>query len=80
MFSKADKYMNEGCIQFASTCGKNPYIGDLYLHFFILLYIPYNTRAVILVKILIAAVSGIPLTELFLRERIRSENPYENHL
>ena len=48
--------------------------------FLILLYIPYNTRAVILVKILIAAVSGIPLTELFLRERIRSENPYENHL
>ena len=31
MFSKADNYMNEGCFQSASACGKYPYIGDLYL-------------------------------------------------
>ena len=34
-----------------------------------------------MVKILLAATfSGIPLTESFLRERIHSENLYENHL
>ena len=31
MFSKADNYMNEGCFQSASSCGKYLYIGDLYL-------------------------------------------------
>ena len=31
MFSKADIYTNEGCFQSASSCGKYPYIGDLYL-------------------------------------------------
>ena len=31
MFSKADNYMNEECFQSASSCGKYPYIGDLYL-------------------------------------------------
>ena len=30
MFSKADNYMNEVCFQSASSCGKYPYIGDLY--------------------------------------------------
>ena len=34
-----------------------------------------------MVKILLnATFSGIPLTESFLRERIHSENSYENHL
>ena len=34
-----------------------------------------------MVKILLdAKFSGIPLTESFLRERIHSENLYENHL
>ena len=77
MFSKADNYMNEGCFQSVSSCGKYLYIGDLYLQkCLILLY-----EAVILVKILIdATFSGIPLTESFLRERIYSENSYENHL
>ena len=37
--------------------------------------------AAILVKFLLdATFSGIPLTESFLRERIHSENLYENHL
>ena len=31
MFSKADNYMDKGCFQSASLCGKYPYIGDLYL-------------------------------------------------
>ena len=38
MFSKADNYMKEGCFRSASSCGKYPYIGDLYLHFYIALY------------------------------------------
>ena len=82
MFSKADNYMNEGCFQPASSCGKYPYIGDLYLQkFLILLYILLNTDAAILVKILLdATFSGIPLTESFLPERIHSEFFYENHL
>ena len=48
----------------------------------ILLYILmfYDTEVVILVKILLdATFSGYPLTESFLRERIHSENLYENH-
>ena len=53
MFAKADNYMNEGCFQSASLCGKYPYIGDLYLQrFLVLLYILWNTEAAILVKIL----------------------------
>ena len=27
--------MNEGCFQSASSCGKYPYIGGLYLHIFL---------------------------------------------
>ena len=82
MFSKADYYMNEGCFQSVSLCGKYPYIGDLYLQFFfMLLYILWNTEAAILVKILLdATFSGIPLTESFLRERIHSKNLSKNHL
>ena len=74
--------MNEGCFQSASLCGKYPYIGDLYLQNFLkLLNILWKTEAVISVKILLdATLSGIPLTESFLRERIHSENLYENHL
>ena len=56
MFSKADNYMNDGCFQSASSRGKHPYIGELYLQqFLILLYILWNTEAVILVKILLDA-------------------------
>ena len=53
------------CFQSASSCGKYPYIGDLYLQFFlILLYILWNTEAAILVKMLLdATFSGIPVTE-----------------
>ena len=82
MFSKADNYMNEGCFQSVSLCGKYPYISDLYLQIFlVLLYILWNTEAAILVKILHEATfSGIQLTASFLRERIHSENLYENHL
>ena len=81
MFSKADNYMNEGCFQSASECGKYPYIGDLYLHFFILLHILWKIEASIFVQILLdATFSGIPLTESFLRERIHGENLCENHL
>ena len=82
MFSKADYYMIQGYFQSVSSCGKYPYIGDLYMQIFlILLHILLNTEAAILVKILLdATFSGIPLTELFLRERIHSENLYENHL
>ena len=67
--------MNEGCFQPASSCGKYPYIGDLYLqNFLIMLYILCYTEVAILVKILLDAIfSGIPLTESFLRERIHSE-------
>ena len=81
MFSKADNYINEGCFQSASSRGKYPYIGELYLqNFSILLYILYNIEAVTLVKILLdATFSGYPLTESFLRERMLSENLYENH-
>ena len=73
--------MNEGCFQSASSRGKYPYIGELYLQkFSILLYILLNTEAVILVKILFdATFSGYPVTESFLRERMHSENLYENH-
>ena len=76
MFSKADNYMNDGCFLFASSCGKYPYIDDLYLKIFlILLYILLNTEATILVKILLDAIfSGIPMAESFLRERIHCEN------
>ena len=42
MFSKADNYMTEGCFQSVSSCGKNPYIGDLYLHFFLYCFIFYE--------------------------------------
>ena len=81
MFSKADNYMNEGCFQSASSRGKYLYIGELYLqNFSILLYILWNTEAVILVKILLdATFSGYQLTESFLRERMHIENLYENH-
>ena len=73
--------MNEGCFRSASLCGKYPYISDLYLHFLILLYILRNTEAAILVKILHEATfSCIQLTVSILRERIHSENLYENHL
>ena len=74
--------MNEGCFQSDSSCGKYPYIGDLYLQKkMVLLHNLRNTEAVILVKILLnATFSGIPLTESFLHERIHSENSYENHL
>ena len=34
MFSKADNYMNEGYFMSATSCGKYPYIGDLYPQFF----------------------------------------------
>ena len=59
--------MNEKCFQSASSRGKYPYIGELYLQTFsILLYILWNTEAVILVKIpLDATFSGYPLTESF---------------
>ena len=59
--------MNEGYFQSASSCGKYPYIGDLYLQKgLILLLILLNTEAAILVKILLdPTFSGIPLTELF---------------
>ena len=82
MFSKADSYMKEGCFQSVSSCGEYTYIGDLYLQkCLILLHVLRNTETAILVKILInATFSGIPLTESFLRERIHSENLYENHL
>ena len=81
MFSKADNYMNEGCFQSVSSRGKYPYIGELYLQkISILLYILWNTEAVILVKILLdATLSGYLLTKSFLRERMHSENLYENH-
>ena len=81
MFSKADNYMNEGCFQSASSCGRYPYIGELYLQkFSILLDILWKTEAVILVKILLdATFSGYSLTESFLRERMHSENLYKNH-
>ena len=40
-----------------------------------------NSEAAILVKILPdTTFSGIPMTALFLHERIHSENLYENHL
>ena len=81
MFSQADNYMNEGCFQSASSRGKYPYISELYLQqFSILLYILWNTEAVILVKILFdATFSCYPLTESFLCERMHSENLFENH-
>ena len=57
MFSKADNYMNERCFQSASSCGKYLYIGELYLQkILILLYILWNTEAVILVKIHLDAI------------------------
>ena len=81
LFSKADNYMNEVCFKFASSSCKYLYIGDLYLHFLTLLYMLRNTKAAILVKILLGTTfSGIPLAESFLRERIHSEKSYENHL
>ena len=74
--------MNEGCFQSASSCGKYPYNGNLYLQtFLILLYILWKTEAAILVKILLdATFSDIPLTETILHKRIHSENFYKNHL
>ena len=82
MFLKVDNYMNEKCFQSDSSCGKYPYIGDLKLQkYLILLNILLNTEAANLVKILLdATFSGIPMTESFLRERLHSENVYENHL
>ena len=73
--------MNEGCFQSASSRGKYPYIGELYLqNFSILLYILRNTEAATLVKIVLdATFSGYPLTESSLREQMHSENLYENH-
>ena len=81
MFSKADNYMNEGCFQSASLCGKYTYISDLCLQMFlVLLYILWNTEAAILAEILHEATfSGIQLIASFLRERIHSENLYESH-
>ena len=81
MFSKADNYMNEGCFSLL-LCVVNIHVLVIYTCIsFILLYILWNTEAVILVKILLdATFSGIPLTESFLRERIHSKNLYENHL
>ena len=75
MFLKADNYMDEGCFQPVSSCGKYPYIGDVYLQkILILLYILWNTEAAILVKTrLDATFSGIPLTASFLRERIQTK-------
>ena len=75
--------MNDGCFQSVSSCGKYPYIGDLYLQsFFLYCFIFYEKiEASILVKIFLEATfSGILLTESFLREQIHSENLYENHL
>ena len=82
MFSKVDNYMNEGCFQSVSSFGKYPYIGDLYLHnWLILLHILWNTEAAILVKILLdATFSDISRTQSILREQIHSENLYENHV
>ena len=84
MFPKADtfNYMIEGCFQSASSCGKYPDTGDLWLQkSLILLYFLWNTEAAILVKILLDAIfSDIPMTESFLHERLHSENVYENHL
>ena len=82
MFTKADNYMIEGCFQSVSSCGKYPYIGDLYLqNVLVLVHILWNTKAAIFVKTLLdATFSDIPLTKSFLRERINSENYYENHL
>ena len=82
MFSKADNYMNEGFFQSASSCGKYPYIGGLYLQkILILLYIWWNSETAIIVKILLnATFSGIPLKESFLRERIHSKKIYETYL
>ena len=54
--------MNEGCFQSVSSCGKYPYIGDtcIYLQFFILLYVLWNTESDIFVKIFLdATFSGI---------------------
>ena len=67
MFSKADNYINEGCFQSASLCGKYPYICELYLQkLLVLLYILWNAEAAILVKILLDAIlSGIPVTVSF---------------
>ena len=81
MFSEADNYLIKGCFQSASSCGKYPYIGDLYLqNILILLHILWNTEAASLVKILFdATFIDIPLTESFLPEQIHSENLYENH-
>ena len=74
--------MNKGCFQSAFSCGKYPYTGDFKLQkSLILLYILRNTEAAILVKILLdATFSGIPMTESFLRERLHSENVYENNM
>ena len=74
--------MNEECFQSASSCGKYPYIGDLYLQkVLILLYVLLNNEAIILVKILLdATFSGIAMTESFLRAQIHSENLNENIL
>ena len=82
MFSKADNYMNEGCFQSASLCGKYPYISDLYLHFFWYCFIFYKIpRLPFWFKILHEATfSGIQLAASFFGERIHSENLYENHL
>ena len=74
--------MNEGCFQSFSSCGKYPYIGDIYLQIvLILLYVLWNTESDIFVKIFLdTTFSYIPLTESFLSERIHSKTLYENHL
>ena len=74
--------MNEEYFQSVLSCGKYPYIGDLYLQkMLILLYILWNTEAAISVKLLLdATFYDIPMRETFLHERIHSENLYENHL
>ena len=62
--------MNKGHFQSASSCGKYPYIGDLYLQIFlILLDILSNTEVAIFANILLdATISVIQMTESFLRE------------
>ena len=44
MSSKADNYMNEGCFQSASSCGKYPYIDGLYLQ--IIFYIASHSMKI----------------------------------
>ena len=61
MFSKADNYMNEGCLQSVTLCDKCLYISDLYLQIaWYCFKILWNTETAFLVKILHEATfSGI---------------------